>query len=193
VNDEQPAAIGDDMASDRVGEVRRSERGAISVEYVVLVVFVGLAFVGGALGLRTALTQTVGAQESTIETSPQFVAPPQGSGGPQPPTITPIPPGGTSVAFASGTSSPAQGNRWSATVQLNVSGASQITLRFTPNTNGSGSGTVNCTVVNGQCSVTITDFREPPGNNSTAAVVFTVTHVDGSPFANGPSLTVGAP
>jgi Flp pilus assembly pilin Flp len=158
------------MVSHRVGAVCRSERGAISVEYVVLVVFVGLAFVGGALGLRVALNQTVGAQEGTIETSPQSVAPPQGSGGPQPPTITPIPPGGTSVAFTSGTSSPAQ--RWSATVQLNVSGASQITLRFTPDTNGSGSGTVNCTVVSGQCSVTITDFRQPPGNNSTSAVVF---------------------
>jgi Flp pilus assembly pilin Flp len=181
------------MVSDHVGAVRRGEHGVISVEYVLLAVFVGLALVGGALGLRTVLTQTVGAQEGTIETSPQFVAPPQGSGGPQPPTITPIPPGGTSVAFTSGTSSPAQGNRWSASVQLNVSGGTQITLRFTPDTNGTGQGTVNCTVVNGQCSVTITDFRQPPGNNSTTAVVFTVTHVDGSPFPGGPSLTVGAP
>ena len=114
---------------------------------------------------------------------------------PQPdPDPEPEPPAPT-VAFLGNLTETREttGNRWQATVYLEVTNASQVTLSYTPS--GNGSGTVTCTVSNNRCAAAAGDWRTPGqgqggGQQGVDSVVFTVTAIDEQPPGQGASLTV---
>jgi Flp pilus assembly pilin Flp len=178
------------------------QEGAVGVEYVVLVVVLGLALVGGVAALQAAVTRTIGSQSNSVATSPQFVGPPSGSGGPSDPTPVPIPdpgpdpdpspgPAPTASFNAGAATTQRSGSTWSATVVLNVGGtAGSVTLSYAlvP----SGSGSVSCTVVSGECQATAGGWpRNPP--NRVDGAIFTVIAIDGESVTGGAQLAVDRP
>ena len=190
------------------------QAGATATEYLVLVGLIGLAVIGGVSALQAATTTAVDSQSDTIGTSPQFAQMPAGSGGPAtnpgipvpppppPPAPSPDPqpdpdpdpqpdpdpdpdPPPPTVAFDRADTRQV-GQNWRATVALDVTNASQVTLSYSPV--GTGSGTVTCTVSNGRCVADAGDWRRT-GNDAETSVVFTVTAVDGQPPGPGQGAT----
>lgn len=114
---------------------------------------------------------------------------------PQPdPDPDPEPPAPT-VAFLGNLTETREttGNRWQATVYLEVTNASQVTLSYNPT--GTGSGTVTCTVSNSRCIADAGNWRTPGpgqggGQQGVDSVVFTVVSIDGQPPGPGQGTTL---
>ena len=181
---------------------RHTEAGATGAEYVVLVGVIGLAVIGGVAALQAGTTRAVDGQSTNIATSPQFAQMPDGSGGPGDSPLTPIPgpdpdpePEPTAT-FNAGLTETRRvgGNDWQATVYLDVTDATTVTLSVSPPGSVTG-GTLTCTVVAGRCELVAGDWLRQGGGQNTpvTSVQFTVTQIDGAAVDDTISLNVDRP